>query len=257
MREWENEEEIDRKRRERKTERGGEREREREENKIFCLFLGNVWVCALSFGPSLSFDIISALLAYSACVYVCVCLYLCLCVLMLSRCAATVDCKTQSYCHNIVAHCVGVSVCVCVYGEGRLVSAHALLPVFVLTLYYRADGEQTHGHTHTHTNTHILFTRAYALWVNSVICSIIYLQAYYLICVQGVQLLLCLLICVGGFKDNWLWFAVGRVHVVCQQINHQHYFDYNLYASYMAVSSVAVLTSRAVTATVAGNFAQL
>ena len=42
MREWENEEEIDRKRRERKTERGGEREREREENKIFCLFLGNV-----------------------------------------------------------------------------------------------------------------------------------------------------------------------------------------------------------------------
>ena len=51
----------------------------------------------------------------------------------------------------------------CVYGEGRLVSAHALLPVFVLTLYYRADGEPTHGHTHTHTNTHILFTRAYAL----------------------------------------------------------------------------------------------
>lgn len=36
-------------------------------------------------------------------------LYLPMCVLMLSRCAATVGCKTQSYCHNIVASCV----CVC------------------------------------------------------------------------------------------------------------------------------------------------
>lgn len=67
-------------------------------------------------------------------------MYLCL---MLSRCAATVGCKTQSYCHNIAAHCV----CVHLEVDSWEYVVCVLFPVFILTLCFWAAEETTHGHT--------------------------------------------------------------------------------------------------------------
>lgn len=92
----------------RETARAGE-----SSNTVSAFFLA---VCASFFGhlssptSSLCFS-----LTLLVCPYVCVRLYLRLCVLMLSRCAATVGRKTQSYCHNIVAYRVCVRACVYVY----------------------------------------------------------------------------------------------------------------------------------------------
>ncbi len=100
--------------------------------------------------------------------------------------------------------CVCVHVCVCVCRRiGWTVGvsprvASCLRP----NTYYQAHGEPAHEHTHTHTHTHMHmpYEQTQESIFCSVVCSVIYLQALYSVCVQDVQLLIYLFICVAGFK---------------------------------------------------------
>lgn len=131
----------------RETARAGE-----SSNTVSAFFLA---VCASFFGhlssptSSLCFS-----LTLLVCPYVCVRLYLRLCVLMLSRCAATVGRKTQSYCHNIVAYRVCVRVCMCMCETAWLVllcAASCLCPNTLFTSWWRAN-TRTLSHMQAHTS---------------------------------------------------------------------------------------------------------
>lgn len=87
---------------------GSQSRREQQHAFFFAFFLGSVCVF---FWLSLFYDIISVLLAYSACVSTCVRVFICACV---SWCYPDVQLQWAvklSYCHNIVAHRACVCVC--------------------------------------------------------------------------------------------------------------------------------------------------
>lgn len=82
---------------------------------------------------------------------------------MLSRCAATVGCKTQSYCHNIVAPCVWACVCVrvCVHARARVRYLLSSSLQLITELMESQHWPCTHTHAYTHIHVRVC---VYMLW---------------------------------------------------------------------------------------------
>ena len=110
---------------------------------------------------------------------------------------------------------VRVCVCACVREVDSWECARVLLPVFVRTLYFQADGREntwTHSLTFRHTCTYSTNKH------ESVVCSVTgpstYLQALYSICVRDCQLLAVIHLRSYLFH-NWLVIWKEWAAVIC------------------------------------------